>query len=254
VLERPPEVDPEPPPPVERPSLFVARLVAIFEVLLCSGYPTQVTLGAAFTAFGYGPYNAHGGLTAVYVVGVSLADTILILGLVTALLYSHGERPRDILLGTRRIAPELAFGVPLIIVALGIAFTVLIIVQLAAPRLHTVTTNPLQSLLDSPRDAWLFALVVVFAGGLREEVQRAFILHRFDVWLGGGTVGLIVTSIAFGSGHLLQGMDAALATGLLGAFWGLIYLRRRSVIAPIVSHAGFDLLQILQFLVARGHT
>ena len=44
----------------------------------------------------------------------------------------------------------------------------------------------------------------------------------------------------------------ALATGLLGAFWGAIYLRRRSAIAPMVSHAGFDLLQILQFLLARG--
>jgi membrane protease YdiL (CAAX protease family) len=47
-------------------------------------------------------------------------------------------------------------------------------------------------------------------------------------------------------------MDAALATGLLGAFWGVVYLRRRSCVAPVVSHAGFDLVQILQFLAARG--
>ena len=39
-------------------------------------------------------------------------------------------------------------------------------------------------------------------------------------------------------------------TGLLGAFWGIVYLRRRSVVAPLVSHAGFDLLQIAQFLMA----
>ena len=65
-------------------------------------------------------------------------------------------------------------------------------------------------------------------------------------WLGGGTVGLVVASIAFGAGHLLQGVDAAIATGLLGAFWGVVYLRRRSIAAPMVSHAGFDLLQILQ--------
>jgi membrane protease YdiL (CAAX protease family) len=167
-------------------------------------------------------------------------------------LRSHGERPRDVIAGTASIAREAAAGVPLVFVALAIAFGVLILVQLVAPWLHTVTTNPLESLLQSPRDTWLFAAVVVFAGGLREEVQRAFILHRFDVWLGGGTVGLIVTSIAFGAGHLLQGVDAALATGLLGAFWGWVYLRRRSAVAPMVSHAGFDLLQIAQFIVARG--
>ena len=86
------------------------------------------------------------------------------------------------------------------------------------------------------------------AGGVREEIQRAFILHRFDVWLGGGTVGLVVGSIAFGAGHIVQGYDAAIATGLLGVFWGVVYLRRRSVIAPIVSHSGFNLLELLQYL------
>ena len=106
-----------------------------------------------------------------------------------------------------------------------------------------VTARP-----ESPRDAWLFALVLLVAGGIREEVQRAFLIHRFDGWLGGGATGVAVTSIAFGAGHLLQGIDAALATGLLGAFWGAVYLRRRSCVAPMVSHTGFDLLQIVQFL------
>ena len=117
-----------------------------------------------------------------------------------------------------------------------------------APSLHTVEHNPMQELLRSPRNAWIFAVVVIAAGGVREEIQRAFLLHRFEVWLGGGTVGVVVTSAAFGIGHLLQGVDAAIATGLLGAFWGLVYLRRRSAVAPMVSHAGFDLLQIIGFL------
>ena len=103
-------------------------------------------------------------------------------------------------------------------------------------------------LLQRPVDAWLFALVSVVAGGLREEIQRAFLLQRFDVWLGGGTVGIVVTSVAFGVGHLIQGVDAAVATGLLGAFWGALYLRRRSAVASMVSHAGFDLFQIVQFI------
>ena len=77
--------------------------------------------------------------------------------------------------------------------------------QRFAPSLHTVENNPLQDLMKSPRDAWLFALVVLVAGGIREEVQRAFPIHRFEVWLGGGVTGVIVTSTAFGAGHLLQG-------------------------------------------------
>ena len=87
---------------------------------------------------------------------------------------------------------------------------------------------------------------------MREEVQRAFILTRFERDLGGPVVGLVVTSIAFGAGHALQGWDAALATGLLGAVWGVVYLRRRSAIAPMVSHAGFNSLEIVRYLMGGG--
>jgi membrane protease YdiL (CAAX protease family) len=167
-------------------------------------------------------------------------------------LHAHGESVREVIVGPPRVADEMVAGIPLILAALGIAIVVLFAIQHLAPYLHTVEKNPLQALLRSPRDAWLFALVVVVAGGVREEIQRAFLLRRFDQWLGGGGVGVIVTSAAFGAGHLLQGIDAAIATGLLGAFWGVVYLRRRSAIAPIVSHSGFDLLQIVQFLFVRG--
>ena len=111
--------------------------------------------------------------------------------------------------------------------------------------------NPFQDLLRTRRDALLFAGVVIVAGGLREEIQRAFLIHRFETSLGGATVGVVVTSLAFGLGHLPQGVDAVIATGTLGAFWALVYLRRRSMIAPLVSHSGFDLLQIVQFLDGR---
>ena len=143
----------------------------------------------------------------------------MLLGLIAVLLRAHGERPRDIFLGHRSVAAEAMRGVPLILVAIAIGAAVLLSVQRFAPWLHTVEHNPLQALLRTPRDAWLFALVVVVAGGVREEIQRAFLLHRFEVWLGGGPVGIVVTSAAFGAGHLLQGVDATLATGLLGAFW-----------------------------------
>jgi len=235
-----------------QPSAVSHRIVAVLEVLICSDYPTQLALGATFGALGYGPFVAHGGLRVSYVVGISLADSALLIGLVLLFLYAHGERPRDVIVGHRSIAGEVVHGVPLILAAIGIAIVVLLAIQKVAPSLHTVEKNPLQSLLTSPRDAWLFALVVLVAGGVREEIQRAFLLHRFEQWLGGGRVGVIVTSIAFGAGHLLQGVDAAIATGLLGAFWGVVYLRRRSAVAPMVSHAGFDLIQIVQFFVTRG--
>jgi membrane protease YdiL (CAAX protease family) len=56
----------------------------------------------------------------------------------------------------------------------------------------------------------------------------------------------LATSIAFGLGHTLQGWDAAVLTGALGAVWGFIYLTRGSAIAPIVSHSLFNSGELLR--------
>jgi len=154
-----------------------------------------------------------------------------------------------VLLGSRPWMREAELGLPFTVGAFAVAIGVVALVRLAAPSLHNLEHNPLQDVIHGRRDAVLFALVVVVAGGIREEIQRAFILHRFDVWLGGPIVGLVVSSVAFGFGHLLQGNDVAVATGVLGVFWGIVYLRRRSCVAPIVSHAGFDLIEVLQYFV-----
>ena len=234
----------------ERPPL-IGRVVAIFEVVLCSDYLTQLAVGATLVAFGIRPKTASGALSLRYIVLLSLLDTPLLIGLICVFIRTHNERIRDVLLGTRSIAKEVQLGVPLIIGALVIAVASVLLIRSSVPSLHNLPANPLEDLLRRPRDAWVFAVVVVIAGGIREEIQRAFILHRFDVWLGGPVVGLVVTSVAFGGGHLIQGRDVAVATGVLGLYWGVIYLRRRSCVAPIVSHAGFDLIEVLQYMVAR---
>jgi membrane protease YdiL (CAAX protease family) len=226
------------------------RAVALLEVLLCSDYPTQIALEGTFAAFGLVPRGDS--LSLAYVTTLSLADTILLTGLILLLLRSHGERPRELFLGSRPIGPEIRAGIPLLFVAFGIAAAVLLTTQLVAPWLHTVPRNPLQDLARTPGQAVLFAIVLIVAGGLREEIQRAFLLRRFELWLGGPRVGLVVTSIGFGAGHFIQGADAVIATAVLGAFWGVVYLRRRSIVAPAVSHSGFNVVQVLQFL-ALGH-
>ena len=182
--------DQEPPTSDQQPApAFVERIVALIEVLVCSDYPTQLAIGATFSAFGYGPYSAPGHLRLWYVVGLSIADTVALIALVLLFLAAHGERARAVFIGTQSALQEAAVGVPMILVALGIGLTVIVVIQRLAPSLHTVPDNPFQTLLRTRSDAWLLALVVVLAGGVREEIQRAFLLHRFEVWLGGGGFG-----------------------------------------------------------------
>jgi membrane protease YdiL (CAAX protease family) len=233
--------------PLKRPAA-AERLTAFLEVLLCSGFPTQIALGSTLVLLGVGQSDPNA-FNLPYVVTLSLLDTIVVLGLIWFFLTARNERPRHVLFGTRPPGREASLGLTLTLASFVLAVIILAIIQQFAPQLHTVQENPLQNLMKTPRDAALFGVVVVIAGGVREEIQRAFLLHRFDRWLGGSVVGFFVTSVAFGAGHLPQGLDAVVATAALGAFWALVYLIRRSAIAPIVSHAGFNLLQLLQFLV-----
>jgi membrane protease YdiL (CAAX protease family) len=251
-LDAPPESEERQPDAPRRRIPLSVRIIAILEVLICSDFATQAALAGSLAALGLRPYTAGGQLSVAFVVTLSLLDTVLLVGLMVFFLYAHGERPARVFFGSRPFLREASVGVPLILVALAIGVAVLAAIQRHAPTLHNVEHNPLQDLIRQPRDAWLFALVVIVAGGVREELQRGFLLHRFEQWLGGARFGLVVVSVAFGAGHLLQGVDAAVATGALGFFWGLVYLRRRSAVAPMVSHAGFDLLQIVQLIVV-GH-
>jgi uncharacterized protein len=227
----------------------LTRTAALLEVLLCSGIPTQVVIITLLHAAGLTPTDAAGRLSIAFVVLLALLDSVLVVGLVLLFLWNHGERARPVLLGFRPPGREVVIGVGLIVPAFIVVVIVLSIVLLIAPWLRNVPRNPLEDLLTSSGHRLLFGVVVIIAGGLREEVQRAFILHRFEQRLGGAYLGLILFSVVFGLGHLDQGRDVAIATGTLGAVWGSIYLWRRSIVAPAVSHAGFNVLEILRHAV-----
>ena len=223
------------------------RLGALMEVLLCSGLPTQLLVIGLLTSAGMQPRGDDGAWSPPFVILMSLGDMILVLGLVCVFLRAHRERVADFLLGPRRAGREALLGIALVPAAFVLVVLVLAAVLAIDPDLHNVTVNPFERMMQTPRDAAVFAVVVMLAGGVREEIQRGFIIRRFDQFLGGGVVGIVVFSMVFGLGHLDQGYAAAIATGVLGAAWGCLYLARGSVIAPMVSHAGFNLAQLLKY-------
>jgi membrane protease YdiL (CAAX protease family) len=223
----------------------------MLEVVLCSGFPTQLLLIGVLRGFGMPMRGVEGGLNPSFVFILSMLDAVLVVGLIVALLHVHRESPRDVLLGRVRVFREVLLGIALIPVAFGLVIVILAVVLSYVPELHNVARNPLEEMLRNRTDAAIFAVVVMIAGGVREEVQRGFIVHRFSQYLGGGVFGVLFYSLLFGLGHYEQGYDAAIATATLGALWGFVYLGRRSVIAPVVSHAGFNLAQVLKHLALR---
>jgi membrane protease YdiL (CAAX protease family) len=225
---------------------FNRRVQALMEVLLCSSVPTQLAIGAFLRLAGFRPTDAAGNLSLGFVLALSLADTVLLIALMVALMRSHGERASLLWLGRRPLGREVLYGlltVPVVFIAAGVLLNA---IRLFAPWLHNVASNPLEQLAASPGEAAILGLVAIVAGGVREELQRAFLLSRFEQHLGGARVGVIILSIGFGLGHYVQGWDAVLTTGVLGAIWAVVYLKRRSSIGPVVSHSVFNSLEILR--------
>jgi membrane protease YdiL (CAAX protease family) len=222
-------------------------LQAVLEVLICSGFPTQITVAWLLALAGQVPFRPDGKLSATYVFSLSLADAVLLISLVIWFLRVHGERPRALLLGDRPIVREALLGLPLVVPVFLLVVVVLSAVRSVAPWLHNVPLNPLEGLIRTRMDAFVFGVVAIAGGGLREEIQRAFILRRFEQHLGGGWLGLALFSLVFGAGHTLQGWDVAIATAGLGALWGAVFLTRGSIAAPVVSHSLFNAAEILRY-------
>jgi membrane protease YdiL (CAAX protease family) len=102
---------------------------------------------------------------------------------------------------------------------------------------------------------WIFLGCV--AGGLTEEVSRAFVLTRFERTFGraGLVIAIILSSVFFGMGHLYQGHAAAVSLGFSGALYALVYLRRRACWEAVVAHATFDTIGItLLFCMNLGRS
>jgi membrane protease YdiL (CAAX protease family) len=228
------------------------RLMAFGEVLLCSSIPTQFAIVLLLGLAGLAPRTDAGQLSLPFVFVVTLADTILLVGLMVFFTRRRGDSVAALWLGHRPGAREAARGARQVVPIFKLVVVLLNTLRLIAPGLHNVDVNPLEQLATGgPFDALMFGVVVILAGGLREELVRAFLLRRFEQHLGGAAVGVVVLSTAFGLGHYDQGWDAVITTGVLGAMWAVIYLRRRSSIAPIVSHAGFNSLEVIR-IAATG--
>ena len=219
------------------------------EILLCSGYPTQIGIGFALQAAGLSPLQADGTLSARFVFTLSLVDTAVLASLIFVLLLRRGERPWRVFIGERPIGREIGAGVLSLPAAFAIVMLVSVLVRRFAPSLHNVPDNPLQGFLGTQSGLLMFLFVVIVAGGMREELQRAFLLHRFRGDLGQPWMGVVITSLAFGMGHTLQGFDVAIITGLLGALWGTLYLVRGSAVAPMISHSLFNSSELLRFFL-----
>lgn len=175
-----------------------------------------------------------------------MLETSLTLGIILILLWTGGRRLRDLGWAKRGWRKESLAGVSVVPLLFGATFLVGFLFPIFLPQ-YVSESNPLLEMIQDGTDLGLLLISSVVVGGIKEEVQRAFILVHFRNHLGGAVPGLILWSAFFGVGHSFQGVDFAVAAGVLGLLFGLLYLWRGHLAAPIVAHALYDVVTLLIF-------
>lgn len=235
-----PGSDPVPQPPRQ----WLIRLQAVFEVLLLAGVLSSLIAVVPFY-FISGPAgpttrDARG------VAGFLLLESLVTFLLLYLVLRAHGETLSDLGLTLRRWGVEALIGLAVVPVLFAVSALVATAFKLLFPKLF-LDHNPLLDLINTPQDLALFLVSALIAGGVKEELQRAFILERFRRHLGGPLVGLLLWSLVFGAGHYVQGAQGAVSAALFGLGFGALYLARGSLVAPVVAHASYDVIALLAY-------
>ncbi|HEY2933828.1 MAG TPA: type II CAAX endopeptidase family protein [Acidobacteriota bacterium] len=233
------------PAPPAAVATMADRLRAAAEIALATDLPGTLLLQIGLLALGFKSQDLMH--SSRWLVVFVLCNSFLVLGMIALLLKARNESWR-VLFGTPRSWRHEVAVALLLVPALFLAtIMVAVFFRQFLPQMVT-KENRLLALIQTPADVAFFLLVSIVAGGIKEEVQRAFVLRRFEKYLGGIFLGLAVWSVYFGIGHApMQGFDNAVGAGVLGLIFGLIYIWRQNLITPIVLHAVYDATVIIVY-------
>ena len=230
------------------PPRWADRLQAIIEILLLSGLISSFIAALIFSAF---LGRKVGALTtdATIVTTFLLAEAVITFLLLAVVLKAHREPIGSLGLQWNRWKSYLFLGLGLVPFFFAINIVVAFVFRMYLPSYY-IEKNPLTEIIQTPQHLILFIISALIAGGIKEELQRAFIINRFRQYLGGAWLGLVLWSLAFGAAHYVQGVQGITIAALYGLIFGIIYLITKSLIAPIVAHGAYDTLALLAYWFA----
>jgi membrane protease YdiL (CAAX protease family) len=224
---------------------WVDRLQAAFEILLLSGLISGFLAALVLPLF-------HIRNTELLVKDIRILSIYLLIEsgaallILAAVLKLHRETFHSLGFRGEHWKRNFLMGLAIIPFLFLINAIVAIVFKVYLPEYY-MEKNPLVENLHTPQQLALFIFSALIAGGIKEEIQRAFIINRFRSYLGGAGTGLLIWSLAFGAGHYVQGAQGIVIASLYGFLFGGIYLLSGSLIAPIAAHGAYDALAILAY-------
>jgi uncharacterized protein len=176
-------------------------------------------------------------------VSTILRDLALV-ALILFLMARDGEPVAALGWTVRRVMPEVGLGAvllfPLFLGAQALE-RALHSARLSAPSTPTPDLIPVPSSLDVVL-AIILVAVVAFSG---ETIFRGYLLLRLATIMGSPLTAAFLSPAIFSLGHGYEGTAGVVTVGVVGAALALVYLWRRSLVAPGVMHFLLDLVAIV---------
>ena len=151
--------------------------------------------------------------------------------LIRTFLYLSGEETRDVFIGSAPGRGEILRGLLLLPVVFVAVTAIVLGLRALFPGLHTVQENPLPELhaLAARRRRSSSSSSCSPAASARSCSARSSCIASSSGWAASTSASCSSASRSARSTST-QGLDVAIAVGLLGLFWGLIYIKRRSAV------------------------
>ena len=179
-------------------------------------------------------------LTAVSII---LRDVALV-SLVLFLLWHNGE-PIDRIgwsfrNGWRDVALGLGLFIPLLY-GTGLLERALQAGGFSAP------STPLPSFLTAKgtAESLMASLLVIVVAIAEETMFRGYLILRLKAVTASPAAAVVLSAVIFALGHGYEGTAGVVTVGVMGLVFAVIYLWRKSLIAPIVMHFLQDFISII---------
>jgi uncharacterized protein len=93
---------------------------------------------------------------------------------------------------------------------------------------------------DGPTEIALWIVVSVTAGICEETIFRGYLQKQFIAWTGSVPAGVLLSAMAFGAGHIYQGVKATVVISVYGLMFGTLAQKRASMRPGMITHALHD--------------
>lgn len=192
------------------------------------------------TSFLIGNQSAPGFILAAI---LSILSDLGLVSLVFFFIWRNREPPRQIGWSGQSLPSEIGWGLVLFLPVMYGA-------NLLEGALHTAglsapTKLPSFLVASDPSKLVMAIFLVIVVAIAEETIFRGYLILRLKFVLGRPWAAVLLSSAVFSIGHGYEGMAGVISVFALGVVLGVIYLWRKSLIAPMMIHFLIDFSSIV---------